>query len=381
MKKRLLFVLDSLTLGGVTSVLINLLNHLDHEAYEVDLLILHDPGDISVCLDERIGILRGDATYRYVDQSLGQILSRRDLGALLGKLKLVFLLKTGWIRGVVRRSRRKLLAKSYDTEIAFNDGFTQLFVSFGQTPRKIAWAHTDISVRNPSRRYGAQMKKALEGMQTIACVSEGVKQAYEKVYGLQRLCVIHNLLDTDAIREKSREEYSSPYRSDTVNLISVGRLCEAKCYPRLIRTHRRLVEQGYALHTYVVGDGLDKQALERQIEESGVGDSFTLLGRKDNPFPYVKDADLFVLSSVYEGLPTVLYEALILGVPCVSTRVAGAEEILGTEYGLVTDNDDESFYLGLKSLLDADGGKKYRDNLAEYRPDTSQTLRQLKTIL
>lgn len=381
MKKSVLFVVDALTMGGVTRVLANLLDRFDYEKYDVDLLVLHYHADMDVQIHPKVKLLKGDATYKYVDQSLGQILAQKDFGALFGKLKLVFFLKTGWIKRVIRKSRKKILKKAYDTEVSFNDGFTQIFVSLGDTPRKIGWAHEDVSIHNSSQRYGKLMQRSLERLDMLVCVSQGILEAYKSVFGLKRLCVIHNILDADAILEKAKCTYESPYSSDFVNLVSVGRLCEQKSYTRFINVHKRLVEQNYKVRSYIIGDGLEKQALENQIQALDIADSFTLIGRKDNPFPYVKDADIFVLSSIYEGLPTVLYEALILGIPCVSTRVAGAEEILQDRYGLVTNNDEDSLYKGLKQLLDNGAGKEYKDNLKNYRFGYAQTIAKVESIL
>ena len=107
-----------------------------------------------------------------------------------------------------------------------------------------------------------------------------------------------------------------------------------------------------------------------------------MLGRKDNPFPYVKKADLFILSSILEGLPTVLYEAIILGVPCVSTEVAGAREILKDQYGLITENNDEALYCGIKKVLD---DKKlldaYKSEVSMYKSENSDIIRKVEKII
>lgn len=381
MKKKILFVVDNLVMGGVTRVLVNLLNRFDFEKYEVDLLVLHYYEDMDVKISEKVNLLRGDSTYKYIDKSLGQIVSEKNLKALFGKMKLVFLLKTGLVKSVIKKSRKKLLTKKYDTEIAFNDGFTEVFVANGETPKKIAWMHADVSVFNDSAKYKKLISQSLERMDMCVGVSEKIMQAYMEYYGLKKFCVIHNILDADSIIEKSEEQFENPYKNDVVNLVSVGRLCNQKNYKVFVAAHKKLIDDGYKIRSYVVGEGLDRKELETLICENDISESFILLGRKDNPFPYVKNADIFVLSSLYEGLPTVLYESIILGTPCVSTRVAGADEILENKYGLVTENSVNGLYEGLKEVLENGKDRVFRENLKKYRFDYKEIIQKVENII
>ena len=381
MKKNLLFVVDNLVLGGVTAVLINLLDALDYNKYSVELLVLHYYEDMKVKVNPNVHIIEGDKQFRYIDESLGKILAEKNIKSLIGKLKLVFLLKSGLIKSAVKRSRKKLLKKSYDTEISFNDGFTEVFTACGDSPRKVAWMHIDISVHYDSARYRKLMKWSLKQFDMCVSVSDKVKQAYQDCFGLEQMITIHNLLNVNDIMNKSKEEAALPYQSNEINLVSVGRLCAQKNYPLFISVHKRLCDAGYPVHSYIIGDGLDKIRLLNQIKEQNVESSFTLLGRKDNPFPYVKNADLFVLSSTHEGLPTVLTEALILGTPCISTDVAGAREILQNKYGVVVENSTEALYYGIKDILDNDKIKVFKKALENYEFDSNNIIRKIEEIL
>lgn len=381
MKQKLLFVTENLVMGGVTRVLENLLKNLDFEKYQVDLLVLHYCDDMPVSLPPQVNILKGDRTYQYIDQPLGSILKKKDIPALCGKVLLAISLKTGYIKHIIRRSRAKLLTQTYDTEIAFSDGFPQVFVAQGNTPRKVAWLHADISVFNDSARYEGLIGESLGKFDAFACVSGQVKAAYQQQFGIQNAHVIHNIMDAEKIRKDALAQEALPFQKDTINLISVGRLCEAKNYVRFIRAHKRLRDAGYPVRSYVVGDGADKEMLQQEIAGCNAEDSFFLLGRKNNPFPYVKNADLFVLSSNHEGLPTVLFEALILGTPCVSTNVAGAAEILGSEYGIITEVEDDAFYEGIVKMLTGKTLASYQDVVARYPYSTEKIIQQIEDIL
>lgn len=381
-KKSILIVVDNLAMGGVTKVLANMLKLLDYSKYEIDLLVLHYYKDMNVDIPESVNIIHGNAYFSYIDESIKKILKNKEIKTFINKLKLVISLKTGHIKTIIEKSRKKLLNKDYDTEIAFCDGFSHIFVANGNTPNKIAWMHTDISVQNDSRRYYKLVRNSLHKMDMCVCVSDSVKNAYKNYYNLEKIQTIHNVMDTQAIISKSNEKLDVKYSNDSINLVSVGRLDYTKNYKRFIYAHKKLIQEGYKINSYLIGDGLEKEELEKLIIDNNIEDSFKMLGKKDNPFPYIKNADMFILSSIVEGLPTVLYEAIILGTPCVSTNVAGAEEILQSKYGLVTKNDDEALYLGIKKLLDdTELLNQYKSNLMLYQSENSDIIKQIENIL
>ena len=379
--KKLLFVVDNLVMGGVTTVLLNLLNHMDYKKYEIDLLVLHYNDEDSVKLPSSVSLIKGDKTYKCIDYSIGRIIKNKDIRGLCGKLWLVFLLKTGLIKKVILKSRKKMLLKQYDTEIAFNDGFTEIFTAVGNTERKIAWMHADVSVFDFSARYRSLMYESLAAMDLCVCVSEQVKKAYSEKHKIQNATVIHNIIDSEKICEKSNEEVDFPKSKETINLISVGRLCKAKNYSRFIRVHKKLLDSGLNVNSYIVGDGEDRALLESEIATCGVADSFFLLGRRENPFPFMKKADVFVLSSEFEGLPTVLYEALVVGTPCVSTKVAGAEEIISNDVGIVTEKNDEALFYGIKQMLCGDALSKYKKAAEKFEISIDDIISQVENCL
>ena len=384
MPKNILFVVDNLVMGGITKVITNLLVNLDPEKYNIDLLVLHYYEDMNVKIPEYVNIIEGNKFFSSVDVSIKRIMKEKNVSEFLKKLSLVISLKSGRIRNKIVEARKNILTKKYDTEIAFSDGFSHIFVANGDTPNKIAWMHTDISVQNDSKRYYNLVKESLKKMNMSVCVSDRVREVYKSYYDLDddKIQTIHNIIDVDEIRNKGNEKIDIQFSKDAINLISVGRLEAQKNYERFINVHKRLIDDGYKINSYLIGDGLEKEKLENTIKEQKIEDTFFMLGRKDNPFSYVKKADLFILSSILEGLPTVLYEAIILGVPCVSTEVAGAREILKDKYGLITENDDEALYCGIKKILD---DKKlldtYKSEVSMYKSENSDIIRKVEKII
>lgn len=384
MPKNILFVVDNLVMGGITKVITNLLVNLEPEKYNIDLLVLHYYEDMNVKIPEYVNIIEGNKFFSSVDVSIKRIMKEKNVSEFFKKLSLVISLKSGKIRNKIVEARKNILTKKYDTEIAFRDGFSHIFVANGDTPNKIAWMHTDISVQNDSKRYYNLVKESLKKMNMSVCVSDRVREVYKSYYDLDddKIQTIHNIIDVDEIKNKGNEKIDIKFSKDVINLISVGRLESQKNYERFINVHKKLIDDGYKINSYLIGDGLDKEKLENTIKEQKIEDTFFMLGRKDNPFPYVKKADLFILSSILEGLPTVLYESIILGVPCVSTEVAGAREILKDKYGLITKNDDEALYCGIKKVLD---DKKlldtYKSEVSMYKSENSDIIRKVEKII
>lgn len=382
MPKNLLFVVDNLVMGGITKVIANLLKNIDETKYNIDLLVLHYYEDMKAEIPSYVNIIAGNEYYSYVDESIKRIIKEKNIKKFFNKLKLVIAMKNGKVKNIIAKSREELLTKKYDTEIAFSDGFSHIFVANGNTSNKVAWMHTDISVSNDSKRYYELVKESLVKMNMCVCVSDKVMQAYKELYGIKNIQVIHNLMDAERIIKQSEEPIDLEYSKDCFNLVSVGRLEWQKNYKRFANVHKKLIDDGIKINSYLIGDGIEEKEIKELIRENGNEDTFHILGRRENPFPYVKNADLFVLSSNLEGLPTVLYEAVILGVPCISTEVAGAKEILLDKYGLVVDNDDEALYVGLKNILNSpENMLKYKKNLLEYKFENSEIMEKIYKVI
>ncbi len=381
MKKNILIVIDSLAMGGVTKVLANMLNTIDYSKYNIDLKILHYYNDMRITLPKEVNIIKGTRFFNVVDRRIKDIIKQKDIINCVKKLYLVFLIKTGLIKNKIIRERKETLKKQYDIEISFNDGFGQVYVAYGDTNKRITWLHSDITVKNYSKRYYKTLNKLMKNFDFGVSVSDEVGISYKELYNLN--CItIHNIIDYEEIIRKAKMQLDLPYDKDKFNIISVGRLDDQKNYTRLISAHKKLIDKGHDINTYIVGDGPNKDNLEKLIQDFDIQKSFFLLGRKDNPYPFIQNADLFALSSNHEGMPTVISEAIILKVPSISTKVAGVQKQLQDKYGMVTENDDNAFYEGLELLLsNKDIIEKYKDNLNKHNFSNKQNLEKIYSIL
>lgn len=382
MKKNILFVVDNLKMGGVTKVLGNLLNRLDYSLYDVDLLILHYYEDMKFKCPSSVKIITAGNDLNLIDENIGKLLKEKNVIKIIKKALFAFSIKTGIIKKKILNNRKKALNKKYDIEIAFGDGFPYLYTAYGDAKKKIAWMHSDVLVKDYSARYYNRMKKAIQSMNACVAVSEKVGESYIKKYSANNVNVIQNVIDDDEIIKKSNLlTQDIEFDKKQLNFISVGRLDYSKNYEMMLKNAIKLKNEGFKFKVYIIGDGEEKEKLDKIIIENNMEDVFILCGRRDNPYSYVKNADMFLLSSRYEGLPTVIIEALILHVPCLSTDVAGVKQILNGKGGIIAKNDDEDFYIKWKNiLLNRDVITKLKDQLKDYRYDNDVIIKKINKL-
>lgn len=351
-KKRILFLIPSLGGGGAERVLVNLVNNMDREKYDITVQALFGVGINRQLLKQHIAYIPG-FSWQFP-----------------GNTKLMKLLRPQTLY-------RLLIRKKYDVIVSYLEGPTARIVSGCPDPdtKLVCWIH----VEQHTREIAAYSFRSYEEAQAcyghfhqIVYVAESVKKDFESIITLLKPgVVLYNTNETDKIVHMGAEEVTDLSLPDEINVFSVGRLRPEKGYDRLIKVHRALLDQGLRHHIYILGEGDERENLQHLIAENQVQDTFHLLGFLENPYKYVAKADLFVCSSRREGFSTAVTEALILGIPVVSTLCSGAEELLGAEneYGIVTENSEEGIYEGMRKIL-ADPAllAHYREKARERGP-------------
>lgn len=221
---------------------------------------------------------------------------------------------------------------------------------------KIAWIHSDFTKCTGIFDWfnnEEKTKNAYKQFNKIVCVSQYAKEKFTERIGIkENIIVRYNINLTDDIKNKAEEKIEEKFNKNTFKVCTVDRLVEGKEYDRLLRIHKRLIYEDLKHALIIVGDGPDREKLTKYINDNNLNNSVYLLGRKANPYKYIKNSDLFVCSSRWEGFSTVISEAVILEKPVLTTRISGTEELfLNSEYGLITENDEKSLYKGLKDIL------------------------------
>lgn len=348
----ILFFIESLSGGGAEKVLRNLVNAMDQSRFHITVQTLY-PENVTHLLAPGI-------TYKYCYPAAGRLSNvRMRLEAALG---LTYPLH---IRG------------KYDIEAAYLEcGATKIMAgSTNQKALKLAWVHCDLAKKAADpEAFVRATKKHYAKYDYAVCVSNTARESFQQLFpDAPKAVTLYNTVNDQEIREKA-SAYVPPYRDGVKNLVCVGRLSAEKGVDRLLRTSERLHKEGVAHEVWMVGDGSERKKLAQSICEKKMGDYFHLEGFHENPYPYIAAADVAVCPSYYEGFSTFITEGLILGKPIVTTECSGMRELLDdSEYGLITENEDEAFYQGLKQMLTQPG---LMERYAERAKTRGQDFRQ-----
>ena len=349
--KKLLFLIHDLGPGGAEKVLVNLVNNLDPEEFDITLMALFGGGVNEQFLKPHI---------RYIPCFKHMIRGNIHLMKLLSPKAL----------------HRWLIKDKYDVEISYLEGPSARIISGCPYPdtKLISWIHVEQHTKAIATRAFRSYQESLRCYQkflTNVCVSEYVKKDFTSIYPqLKDVRVLYNTNETDKILLMATEPISeSIFKFDEIKLCGVGKLMPNKGFDRIARIHKHLRNEGYPVHTYILGEGPEREKLENFIKANRLEDSFTLLGYQTNPYKYVSRCDLFLCASFAEGFSTAATEALIVGTPVCTVDVSGMKEMLGenNEWGVVTENDEDALYRGIKKLLDDPEFLQHYKHQAEIR--------------
>lgn len=355
--KKIIFGITSLTLGGAERVLVDLANKMS-ERFDITIFMLYSNGELEAELNKKIK-LKTLYSKKYTELTfLEKILA--SLKVLINKKKIF---------------KKYVDKEEYIAQISFLEGaITRIFsVNSKFKTKKIAWVHNDMQ-----KVFGNGIKakikkimdeKAYQKYNDIIFVSEDNEKAFNSFYKeniKSRKNIIKNYVSSERILNLSVElsEYKKTYKEDEINVVQVSRLVEQKAIDRLIKVSAKLINENSKIHIYVIGDGPLKERLQKQIEDLNVEEKITLLGAKKNPYPYIKNADVFGLFSYFEGYGIVIDEAKILRKYVIITDTAAREALKDyKKYSYIVSNDEKGIEEAFKYIEDKGKqiGKKYID--------------------
>lgn len=378
--KSILFLCESLGIGGAEKALYTLLTHIDKNKFDITICSLCDTGHYSKLIKQIPNI-----KYR-------SILFPRDTGfkGLLYKLKYQLIYK------ILPPSLiyKLFIPKNNTVEIAFCEGFSTKIIanSSNKNSKKIAWVHTDL-LKNNWPVFIAIYKDINEEVRSyskfnsIIGVSNSVSNNLRQLlHNKTAVHTLYNLIDEVAILNQAVEDIDYKFNNSSINIISVGRLEYVKGYDRLINICSRLINNDNLNITLtIVGNGTQFNNLSELIKQLNISSKIKLLGTKQNPYPYIKTADLYVCPSRDEGYNIALAEAITLGKPCISTNCSGPDEILENgKYGCLVKNDEDSLYFAIKEIcLNHNKLKLLSDLSIERRQffNLSKNLGQIESLI
>ena len=365
--KSILICSHAMELGGAERVLLGLLEALDKDRYEVDLFLMRHRGELLKDIPEGVRLLPEISQYACLAVPIREVLQKGRLDMAYGR----FIAKRK-----AKRTRRALgITGENDVELEYSHKFTKkymppvsgktydLAVSF-LTPhyyvaekvrakKKIAWIHTDYSVVAVDRESELKMWAAYD---KIVSISDQVTDAFVQTFPelKEKVIMLPHFIPVEYIKRLS-EAGTAPEmekRGDEIRLLSIGRFCVQKNFDNVPDICRRLRERGLHVKWYLIGYGAE-EIIRQKIKEAGMQEHVVILGKKENPYPYIKACDLYVQPSRYEGRSVCVIEAQILGKPVVITRypTSGSQLRDGVD-GVIVPQDNEGCAMGIARLLE-----------------------------
>lgn len=333
--KKILFIIPTLGQGGAEKVLVNLVNNMDRSKFDITVQVLFKGG-----VNEQF--LKSDIKFKYYYKK-----------QFRGNSKYLCLFSP-------ERLYKKFIKEKYDIIISYLEGPTARIVSGcpDKDTKLVSWIHCKMD--NPAIgavgfRNFEEAKNCYNKFDNTVCVSKWVMDYFSKTFEFQKpIQVLYNTIETDKILEKSVESVDDiKFDDDCVNICSVGKLTAVKGFDRLLNIHKKLLDDGVKNKVYLFGIGEEEGSLKKAAQNLGVENTFKMVGYRTNPYKYVKNCDLYVCSSHSEGFSTSVTESLIVGTPVVTTLCSGMTELLGenNEYGIVTENNEDALYEGIKKML------------------------------
>ena len=339
--KKIVFGITSLGLGGAERVLVDIVNKLQNK-YDITIFTLYGKGAFEKELEKNIKIIR---LYNNSYEEMSNLKKRIIPIKILISGKAIY---------------QKYIQGKFDAEIAFLEGPITRIFKYGKSDKKIVWVHNDIS-KVFGNNFKAKIKlridrKIYEKYDKIVFVSNDNKNSFNQLYNSQKLkekeVVVYNYINKDRIIEKSNAKIGKEYIDRNIpSIITVARLVEQKAIDRLIDVHKKIIEDGIKHNIYVIGDGPEKENLQNKIKELNVESTFKLMGKRENPYPYIKEADYFALLSKFEGYGMVIDEAKILNKKIIITDTAAKEAVKNYNKKIILQNTEEAIYDGLKQVI------------------------------
>lgn len=363
--KKILIASYNMIVGGSTTALIGLLNAIDKSRYDVDLVLYKNEGKLLGFIPKDIHILPEAFTCSGKQGVIKKWVKGLFSGYLVkARMANARIKKKGMSQQVLYDFQVSQLSRAipghYDIAIGFLEGWSDRYiVSKVNADIKIGWLHSTFE------KIGVIPKleeRWMEKVDKIACVSQSCVNDFANIMPRfkAKTSYIPNIIDAGYIRTRAADLepgdclYESFVKSNCFKIVSICRLSmETKGLDRMVAAADRLVRRGYKFIWYVVGEGNDRAMLEEMIREKGLQRYFILTGVRINPYPYLKAADIMCMASRWEGMPSTVTEAKILGVPSVVTEYLSAHEQIkqGLE-GIIVKNDDGSIEKGLRWCLD-----------------------------
>lgn len=404
-KKRIFISMHYMEIGGAEMALVGLLQALDYTKYDVDLFLHAHRGEMMQFIPKEVNLLPEIKEYAHIECPMKQALLDGCLGVLFGRLKAKWFTRRYLKKKGIKESAAGLQYVAdcvspflpslhqfgeYDLAISFLQPHNYVAEKV-KAKKKICWIHTDYT------RIDINVKQELSIWNTfdhIISISPDVTKTFLQIFPSlsNKIVGMENILSPEFVRKRSSEldvSAEMARSNNTINFLSVGRFCEAKNYdnvPKIckkINTKLSTLNSKLSIRWFLIGFGGDEELIRRKIEEAGMQDHVIILGKKSNPYPYIKACDIYVQPSRYEGKSVTVREAQMLCKPVVVTNYPTAKsQIQDGIDGKIVPMDNEGCAQGLAEFIqNTEMQKQITDYLEEHDYGNEAEVEKLYEII
>ncbi|PYZ95080.1 glycosyl transferase [Salipaludibacillus keqinensis] len=394
MKKKILFMLINMNIGGTEKALLNMITEIPRDQFDITILMLEKYGGF---LDQ----IPSDVNVQYIDyyQEIKPILNdplRNTSRGLMKKGKIIKGISLISYYIVSRVSKNKNIffnfitkkfpniEEEYDIAVAYAgpmDFISYFVLEKIHAKKKIQWIHFDITKIGFDKKFANKNYKQFNKTYVVS------NEAKDKLINLvpniyDKTEVMYNIVSPKVILEYAKLGIGFKDNFNGIRILTVGRLTSEKGQDLAVNVLAKLIEEGYNVRWYCLGDGNSRSEFEKLISDRNLQEHFILLGSDPNPYPYINQCDIYVQPSRHEGYCITLYEARILYKPIVTTNFVGAkEQIKNNKTGLIVEIDQEEIYKALKTLLmNKELSKVFSNNLIEESCNPQFELHKIANI-
>lgn len=376
LRKRILFVIDSLHCAGAEKSLITLLSLIDYSRFDIDLQLFGYGGALEELLPKEVNLLTPLEYTSFCDlhikEAIKSSIRKNEFSMLSSRLKFTFAIRKKkysnaqrarifWEKNsnVIQESKNK-----YDIAISYAQGIPTFYVADKViAKKKYAWVNVSYRLKDEDRKF---QEKYYDKYNKIVAVSDSAKQVFLETFPSysDSIEIIYDINDSKFILNMANSEQAYNDDFDGIRILTIGRLANQKGYDIALQACKKLKQKNIKFKWYSLGIGPLKNEIEKYIYENKLEDYFKLLGVKSNPYPYIKNSDIYVQTSKYEGFGLSIAEARMLNIPVVTTRFdAVYNQMIDRKNGLVVDMNAEAVANGILELI---YNKELNNSIVEY---------------
>lgn len=361
MKKNLIFIIPKLSIGGAEKSLVSLLQLLDYTKYDVDLMLFRREGAFLSDVPKQVNIIDGGEEYSSFDGSASLYIKRcvkkLALPSILNRIKYTKALSSGDSKKTWNCLKKAMPkpAKHYDAAIAYLENTSTYYcVDCVEADIKIAYVHSDYRKLNMNVDFDAEFYGKLDRIVTISdeclCALQETFPQYSN-----KVTVIENITSPKAVKEFASKPIDDFHSDGCKKILTVGRIAPPKGHDMAVTAADILNRKGYDFKWFALGSGELEPQIREQIKQLGLEEKFILLGERANPYPYIKNCDIYVQPSYYEGKSIAIDEAKIFAKPIVCTKFPTvSDQLTDNKTALLAQINSDSIAEKIEQLLSSD---------------------------